>query len=308
MKSVLSIVIAVLLSAGFLPEVFAAVHPVPDGKVAVLIGQDSATIERYIKKTGHVPAGFMIYTAIHEPEGLDTWSRDYGAGRSSADDLLSKYPGKAVQIGLYMVDSLQKTYRGEFDENIARLARWMKKANAPVFLRIGYEFDGPHNRYDPDDYKKAYTYIVDKFREAGVANVDYVWHSCAQDDVRDILPWYPGDDYVDWVGLSYFDQPQSFMTHVVDFAEARGKPLMVAEATPAGKSLNSPLAWKIWFQPFFRFVDKNDIRIISYINSHWDAMPMWQEIKWGDARIEAHDNVRAQWLNKMKEDRFRFNW
>ena len=48
-----------------------------------------------------------------------------------------------------------------------------------VFLRIGYEFDGPHNHYDPQDYKKAYIYLADKINEEGVTNAVFVWHSYA---------------------------------------------------------------------------------------------------------------------------------
>ena len=247
---------------------FSATHIVSDGKVAVFIGQDNVTMRRYVQETGHQPAGFMIYISIQETEGLDSWSTDYGSGTCNADDLLEKYPGRAIQIGLYMVDALKPTHQGVYDANIERMARWMKAVKVPVFLRIGYEFDGPHNHYDPQEYKKAYIHIVDKLRAADVTNVDYVWHSFSNALVKDIAPWYPGDDYVDWVGLSYFDQPQDLMTHIVDFATARNKPLMIAEATPKNKRLKSSLAWKIWYQPFFRFVEMNGIKAISYINSH----------------------------------------
>ncbi|MCA9399400.1 MAG: hypothetical protein KC684_08410 [Candidatus Omnitrophica bacterium] len=301
--------ITVLTFLAFFVLVFnAAAYTVPDGRAAVLVGQDNITIHKYVEGTGHMPAGFMVYTGIHDLQGLDNWSSDYGAGKANAQELVDRYPGGAIQIGLYMVDSLQKTYNGEFDENIERMARWMESVDVPIFLRIGYEFDGPHNHYDPEDYKKAYIYIVEKLKAMGVDNVDYVWHSYANKEVMDIEPWYPGDEYVDWIALSYFDQPQSFMTHVVDFAKAHDKPLMIAEATPRNKKLHSPLAWKIWFQPFFRFVETNDVKIISYINSHWETMPMWVGQGWGDARIEAYEGVKQLWLEKMKEERYQFRW
>jgi beta-mannanase len=47
--------------------------------------------------------------------------------------------------------------------------------------------------------------------------------------------WYPGDQYVDWVGLSYFtpqDCNWSAVNEVVQFARAHNKPVMICESAP----------------------------------------------------------------------------
>ena len=126
---------------------------------------------------------------------------------------------------------------GTYDANIQKLAEFCKGyPNKKIFLRIGYEFDGRWNGQDisgygttnpspysggynkTEDYKAAWKHIVDKMREYGVTNVAYVWQGCSSpaDEVadawwgnngnintqkEDIADWYPGDDYVDWVGL-----------------------------------------------------------------------------------------------------------
>ncbi|MCK5013594.1 MAG: hypothetical protein KAS66_07225 [Candidatus Omnitrophica bacterium] len=279
---------------------------IPDGKVAVFIGQDNATIHAYVAATGHVPAGFMTYTSIQDMDGVDDWSIDRGSGKFNATELIEKYPGTALQIGLYMVDALKGTYQGQYDHNIDKLAVWMKEIEVPVFLRVGYEFDGPHNHYGPRDYKKAYIYIVDKLKAAGVTNAVYVWHSFASTGGVDISEYYPGDDYADWAGISYFAQPQDLMQPMVDFAREKGKPVMIGEATPQGrKTSHGHLVWAGWYQPLFRFVEANDIKIISYINSNWDIMPMYAGQNWGDARIEEDEYIKKAWLDKVGEGN---NW
>ena len=48
--------------------------------------------------------------------------------------------------------------------------------------------------------------------------------------------WYPGDEYVDWMGLSYFVQEADCggppFDELLAFAREHGKPVLVAEATP----------------------------------------------------------------------------
>ena len=149
----------------------------PQDKVLVFIGQDNKTIETYIDQVGHQPDGFMLYTSIQKVEGLIAPSPDYGSGIGYADGLMTKYPKASLQLGLYMVDALKDVYQGAYDDNIEIIADWFKTKNVPIYLRIGYEFDGPHNHYDPRDYIKAYRYLVDCFRRSGVTNVAYVWHS-----------------------------------------------------------------------------------------------------------------------------------
>lgn len=276
-----------------------------EGKILLIVGQDSLTIEKYLEEVKIIPGGFMVYTSITSMDGLDYISNDYGSGTSHADELIKKYPNTVIQIGLYMVNSLEDTYLGCYDCNIDKLAAWAKKVKVPIYLRIGYEFDGPHNHYDPDEYKKAYCYLVDKLRSAKVDNIAYVWHVHAH-SIRSLLDnWYPGDEYVDWVGISYFRQHENYMKPAIQFAKKHHKPVMIAEGTPQAMGTNyGEKSWKRWFKPLFEFVDTYDIKAISYINSYWDQMPMWENYGWGDARIEADPYVKGCWLKKIQKDKY----
>ena len=205
-----------------------------------------------------------------------------------------------------MVGALDGVTHGNYDVNIDQLSQWIQQTDRPVFLRIGYEFDNPGNGYDSQKYVEAYRYIVDRMRQNGVKNVAFVWHSYASSESADsLMKWYPGDDYVDWLGISYFRQSEHLMLPMVELAKQHQKPLMIAEATPMGlrTSDKSPSVmsylWETWYQSLFDFAKRYNVKMISYINAPWDEQPMWRGQKLGDARIQANDFIRTKWLEEV---------
>ena len=80
----------------------------------------------------------------------------------------------------------------------------------PIFLRFAAEFDVWENPADPEEYKDAFRFVADYFRNRN-SNVAIVWspNQIARWDV-DIDDYYPGDEYVDWVGISLYAQKYYF--------------------------------------------------------------------------------------------------
>lgn len=277
----------------------------PEGQTLLFIGQDEGTIKAYVVKTGHHPVGVMVYTSVQEARGL--WDpADYGSGVQHADALAQQYPDAAIQVGLYMVDALEGIVEGKYNDNIDKIGEWIKKVDRPVYMRIGYEFDLPKNKYDPEFYKKAYRYIVDRWRTAGV-KAAYVWHSYGfLNAQKPMMNWYPGDEYVDWFGFSFF---QAFndgnLKWMMNRAKEHGKPMMLAEATPFGiGTRQGDPSWNRWFKPFFDAIEKYDIAAACYIDSSWEDMLMWKGQGWGDARVEEDPVVKERWLKEISKDRF----
>ncbi|MBF0123140.1 MAG: hypothetical protein HQL21_07025 [Candidatus Omnitrophica bacterium] len=265
----------------------------------LIVGQQKDTISEYLKSIGVVPGGFMVYTSIQKMDGLDG-PADQGAGIHHAQYWTSRYPDTVLQIGLYMVGALDKTIQGFYDANISKLAKWIKRAKRPVYLRIGYEFDLPENGYDPQRYRQVFRYIVNRLREEGVDNVAFVWHSAAMTEHRrDFMDWYPGDDCVDWFGVSLFN-PMQIKTakELVVLAREHQKPFMVAESTPAG--LFSVNAKKEWFRHYFDFINEVDVKIVCYINSNWNSYSLFRAQNWGDARIQKDPEIKAIWLKETE--------
>jgi len=284
------------LQAKFLP---------PEDKVLLIVGQDREAIQNYIKKVGVLPAGFTFYTSIQKLDGLRE-KADYGGGVQHASYLLKRYPVEVVQIGLYMVGALDGVKNGNFDENIDQLGKWIKDSRKLVFLRIGYEFDNPGNHYDPTEYVAAYHHIVDRLRELRVKNVAFVWHSYASERKHSLEKWYPGDDYVDWMAITYFNPYNTDnMDKVVDYARSKNKPMMIAEAAPIKMgSTEGEALWKRWYAFVFDYIKTRNIKAFCYINCNWDNLPMFTKEQWGDSRIEADKTVRSRWIETIEDGRF----
>jgi hypothetical protein len=113
-----------------------------------------------------------------------------GTGQNNYDVMAAHnlYPGAKLQIGLQLPQNnatdLQKVGNGQYDDKIRRLARAYKNLKQDIFLRIGYEFNGPWNGYNPTAYINAYRRVVDIFRAEGVTNVAFVWNSWTPQDTN----------------------------------------------------------------------------------------------------------------------------
>ena len=276
----------------------------PEGKILLIVGQYKEAIDTYIKELEHVPAGFMVYTSVQRAEGIYE-AFDHGGGAQHLQYEVKKYPNTVIQVGLFMVDVLEAIIDGTYDDNLQKIGTWIKNTNRPVYLRIGYEFDGPHNHYNPGPYIKAYRYIVEKFRAMEVKNVSYVWHSYAHYTKRPVMDWYPGDEYVDWVAISYFNPIQKYLDRIVKIAKEHNKPLMIAEATPCGIGITyGDYALKNWYEPFFKFIDTNNVEAVSYINCDWEALPMWKGQGWKDSRVETNPLIKKRWLEEIQKEKY----
>jgi hypothetical protein len=292
--------------------------PQPDGNTAYLSFYNLLSPE----------AGFGGLGIDAKGTPLDT-ENDWGGGPVNAWKSATEFGHMALAIGLSLVENehpgaLDRLVAGGYDDNIQQLVRFLSLINNTVYLRIGYEFDGAWNQgyHDRERYAAAYRRIADGIRHAGLNHVRFVWQAAVLpldemiDGFHEDLPdWYPGDEYVDWVGLSLFvglderpavatdAQPptaRELIDELLAFARDRGKPVMIAEAAPQGYHLsegfNAHLApawdgpqsegrravspddiWKEWYAPMFEFMEQNAdvIQALAYINCHWDVQDLW---------------------------------
>jgi hypothetical protein len=203
----------------------------------------------------------------------------------------------------------------KIDKKIQKLLEYVHKSKAKhIFLRVGYEFDNPDFDYDnPVVYKRAFRKLVDTCRRHQVCRHEtaFVWHSWAAGITNySLSDYYPGDDYVDWVGISLFQQFYSNDTGgsledvrpVLDFARQHNKPIMIAESTPFGgiDQLQDP--WNEWFQPALNLIEEHDIAMWSYINCDWNAQPMWRGIGFNNTRLAVNATVMRLWQEHVLEN------
>ena len=207
----------------------------PDGKILLIGGQDRHQITDLTKSWGIIPGGFACYFGAGDTGGI--WSNQAVEKDTNniqnAKWLAETYPNSVLQMALWMVGSAKgwgnycaNFTNGKYDTFLDNYCNFAKSVHRPIFLRIGYEFDGAHNMFEPNEYIKAYHYIVDYIRKKDVSNIAFVWHSEAHSGYKkySVMEWYPGDTYVDWFGLSvfhehvYFGKITPYLEKFVDLA------------------------------------------------------------------------------------------
>lgn len=269
-------------------------------------------------KQSVLPAAFMFYTDIQTVRGL-TAPVDYGSGIEFANALIDNYNDSNLQIGLWLngtkgcLDIIQGTLNVQIQTLFEYLVSQGRNGHR-IFLRIGYEFDNPDFGYDhPDDYKMAFRYLVDyckrQYGKLCDDTIYYTWHSWAAGSSRRLEDYFPGADYVDWVGISLFSQlysskqrkigSMSTVKQVLDFAALHDKPVMIAESTPYGGIPDLDDPWRDWFAPVLQLIDDYDIAMWSYINCDWPSQPMWRYAGFGDTRISVNHTIMQKWRSMV---------
>jgi hypothetical protein len=114
---------------------------------------------------------------------------------------------RLIHIALNMPqenDSLKLVMQSSSDAYLKETMEYLKSLNTPVLLRIGGEMNVWQNLADPSLFKQAYIKIANMARQTA-PNVALVF---SPNDVSnwnvDIADYYPGDSYVDWVGVSLY--------------------------------------------------------------------------------------------------------
>jgi len=148
---------------------------------------------------------------------------------------------------------------GRYDAMIRERARDVRALDVPVFLRWGWEMNGNWSPHDgshnsgagtaagPRLYIAACRRIHDLFQAEGASNAVWVWSPNATDVPAAAwnhwTRYYPGDAYVDWVGIDAYNwgtsRPWSSWTSLAAMIGpvysdyARSKPIMIAETASA---------------------------------------------------------------------------
>lgn len=154
---------------------------------------------------------------------------------------------------------------GQYDDYLQEYAQRLKSFGHPVLFRLNNEMNGDWCWYsayyagkDTDIYKAVWKYIHTIFDANGVDNVLWVWnpHDVARPDFKwnHYLMYYPGDEYVDIIGLTGYNTGTYFPgEHWRSFAEiypslyaeysaAFAKPFMITEFGSNSVGGNKP-AW-----------------------------------------------------------------
>lgn len=124
--------------------------------------------------------------------------------------------------------TMQKIIDGQFDKELTQWALDAKKSAIPLLVEFGTEVNGDwfpwngtyngkslKNTYGdpvqvdgPERFRDAYRHIVTLFRNNKADNITWFFHVNASGDPEEswneIDQYYPGDAYIDWLGISVY--------------------------------------------------------------------------------------------------------
>jgi hypothetical protein len=266
--------------------------PAAAGAAPVAIGayipnqwNDPSLIDAYAREVGRPPAIVLSYKRwgvkpFYRPELRQI-------DRRGALPMVSWEPWNSAGDAI----PLRQIARGRYDGYVRRSAREARDWGKPVMLRFAHEMNGSWDSWGrgargggSHNFIAAWKHLVRIFREAGAHNVLWIWCPNVNTGKLPFMQFYPGDRWVDWVGLDGFNWggsigwrsfSETFAGSYEQLAAKTSKPILIAE-TGSGEEDGDKAAWVksallrelanfelvravVWFNG----VDRSDFRIAS---------------------------------------------
>jgi hypothetical protein len=177
-----------------------------------------------------------------------------------SDKLPSSYPTLpqgAIPMLTWRGIDYADILNGSQDTLIGQQADRLAKYGKPVFLRWAWEMNGSwyawggtENGNNPANFVLAWQHLHQIFVAHKATNVGWVWapnwESNPREAWNDFKNYYPGDDYVDWVGISGYGD--SGLTPEVLYGAiyntyASHKPIMLAEVGAIDRGGSTKADW-----------------------------------------------------------------
>ena len=147
---------------------------------------------------------------------------------------------------------------GSYDDIIRSQAIALRDLGGPIIVRWGWEGEGLRNRswaHSGPLYVDAWRHIVTIFRAEGATNVMFAWVGIAVSFTNGVAaPFYPGDDWVDWIGVDGYNWSpgrsgfpwisfEQIFSAFYAWAEPKEAPLMIAEFGVQERYPGEKAAW-----------------------------------------------------------------
>ena len=169
---------------------------------------------------------------------------------------LSAVPDDSTLLLSWRGPRYQEITGGSSDKLIAAAARRLAAEGKPTLLRWGwdmnrdfYRWSGPANGVDASGYVASWQRLHRIFGAEGADNVSWVWspnwNSHPDQPWNQIPKYYPGDQYVDWVGVSGYAQEQTpgemFDAFYAEWSPR--KPIMLSEVAVVDRGGSTKAGW-----------------------------------------------------------------
>lgn len=201
--------------------------------------------------------------------------------------LLTIEPNPREENGLLRDTLFSDVVAGKYDSVIDDICGEIGKLDKPVFIRWGHEMENVTGRYawaqdDASKYILAYQYFVTKCRSS-VSSAYYVWSPVGNNNLKN---YWPGREYVDYVGVSVFIYPEwenlhygrvrtfrEIFTEKYNLVKDFDRPVMIAEFGIAGEKTAQQ---KAILQAIRDVKDFPLLKIVSFFNAI-DTPGVWGE-------------------------------
>ena len=137
---------------------------------------------------------------------------------------------------------VSKIAAGYYDGYLRSYADRVRRFGQPVVIGFGHEMNAPwytwgYGQTPAATFVAAWRHVVTLFRDQGAHNVTWLWTLQADEPgtAPAIAPWWPGGQYVTWVGIDgYYYRPSDTFSSVFGktITQVRiltGKPLLLSE-------------------------------------------------------------------------------
>lgn len=235
------------------PTAGPTLNPTPPPQVALGAfipgaSSDPAKIDAYARLVGRMPAVVMWYQRWEAPwNDFDPRTPNAILARG-AMPMISWEPQNVATTDAAW--SLASIVDGAHDAYIRRWTAAVAAWGRPIYVRPMFEMNGwwapwgvEVNGNSASAYVAAWRHIVDIARSEGATNIRWVWCPNVDNDGLGVpfASLYPGDAYVDWVGLDGFNRGTSwsstswvtleriFTVSIRHLREVSGKPLLIGE-------------------------------------------------------------------------------
>jgi hypothetical protein len=228
--------------------------------------------------------------------------------------------------------SLQNVIDGQFDADLQAWCADAREFGSPLLVEYGTEvnsdsfvWSGIYNgsgRTDgygdpaipdgPERFRDSYRHIIQTCRDEGAANITWVFHidslNHPSEDWNRPVNYYPGDEWIDWVGVSIYGAYTPGGTFVdifslrmdmiyADISEfAPDKPVIIAEF---GSAKNNALADQAqWAEDALSSLDTErypNLIGFSWWNEHWQN----DRFSDNDTTMRVQDNPELEELFQM---------
>lgn len=217
--------------------------------------------------------------------------------------------------------SMEQLIQGDHDMALKIYAQKVKAAGVHFMLEFGPEVNGdwfPWNgkwngagtkdNYGdpawpdgPEKFRDAFRHIVDIFRAEGAKNITWVLHLdtawSPNSSWNEAKYYYPGDEYVDWIGLSVFGAQLpshdwlTFLPKLKNFekqleAMTTTKPILISEFAVI-EDKNDPDRKAKWIKQALQSIEKGLFKRIKGI-SYWNS-PGWLENNTASFKIDTSE-------------------